>query len=393
MDIKKIVYFGDIGIPNSASAIHVYNRAKLLKNLGIEVHVICMTPKNKEKIENDEIVQYHYLPSIEGKGKIRGIRWNIDLIFANETYSPMIKAIKDLKPDAIILYEVNSIILQNKVKNFCKKNSIKIIIETTEWMEMDKERGISGNLIVWQKDIQKKYTDKKCKNIIAISTFLEEHYKSQKCNVIRIPPLFSKIISEKEIKRVKDIRNSADIRLIFAGSLSNKDYLIEVLEALLVINQKDIKVSFDVIGPSQEEIKRSLKIEELEKYGIYVYGRLEHKEVLKKVQQADFSVLFRQNKRYAKAGVSTKFCEAMVLGVPSICTQVNGTDSFITNGKNGFLIKENTKEAIINILIDILKLNNEQILKMKKNAYEFAEQNFLIDNYLEKINQFLKECK
>ena len=393
MDIKKIVYFGDIGCPNSASAIHVYNRAKLFNKLGIEMHVVCMMPKDERKIISDKIIQYHYLPSIKGKGKIRGIRWNIDLIFANETYSPMIEIIEDLKPDVIILYEGNSIILQNKLRNFCKKNDIKIIVETTEWMEIGKERSISANLIVWQKDIQKKYTDKKCKNIIAISTFLEEHYKSQKCNVIRIPPLFSKIISEKEIKRVKDIRNSADIRLVFAGSLSNKDYLIEVLEALLVINQKDIKVSFDVIGPSQEEIKRSLKIDELEKYGIYVYGRLEHKEVLKKVQQADFSVLFRQNKRYAKAGVSTKFCEAMALGVPSICTQVNGTDSFITNGKNGFLIKENTKEAIINILIDILKLNNEQILKMKKNAYEFAEQNFLIDNYLEKINQFLKECK
>ena len=393
MDIKKIVYFGDIGIPNSASAIHIYNRAKLLRNLGIEVHVVCMIPKNKEKIENDEIIRYHYLPPIKGKGKIRGIRWNIDLIFANETYSPMIKMIEDLKPDAIILYEVNSIILQNKVRNFCKKNNIKIIIETTEWMEIGKERSISANLIVWQKDIQKKYTDKKCKNIIAISTFLEEHYKSQKCNVIRIPPLFSKIILEKDVKRVKDVRNNANVRLIFAGSLSSKDYLVEILEALLEINQEEIKVSFDVIGPSQEEIKRSLKKNELEKYGIYVHGKLEHERVLKMVQQADFSVLFRQNKRYAKAGVSTKFCEAMALGVPSICTQVNGTDRFIINGKNGFLIKENTKEAIINILIDILKLNNEQILKMKKNAYEFAEQNFLIDNYLEKINQFLKECK
>ena len=393
MDIKKIVYFGDIGIPNSASAIHIYNRAKLLRNLGIEVHVVCMIPKNKEKIENDEIIRYHYLPPIKGKGKIRGIRWNIDLIFANETYSPMIKMIEDLKPDAIILYEVNSIILQNKVRNFCKKNNIKIIIETTEWMEIGKERSISANLIVWQKDIQKKYIDKKCKNIIAISTFLEEHYKSQKCNVVRIPPLFSKIISEKDVKRVKDVRNNANVRLIFAGSLSSKDYLIELLRVLLMINKKSIEVSFDVIGPSEEELKRSINEEELEKYGIYAHGRISHEKVLKMVQEADFSVLFRQNKRYAKAGVSTKFCEAMSLGVPSICTQVNGTDRFVVNGKNGFLIKENTEEAIRSILLEILKMKNEQIIEMKKNAYRFAEKNFSINNYLEKMSLFLKECK
>lgn len=393
MDIKKIVYFGDIGIPNSASAIHVYNRAKLLRNLGIEVHVICMTPKNKEKIENDEIVQYHYLPSIKGEGKIRGIRWNIDSIFPIETYPSTIKSIEELKPDAIILYEVNSVVLQGKLRKFCEKNSIKLIVETTEWMEIIKERGILGNLIVWQKDIQKKYTDKKCKNVIAISTFLEEHYKLQKCNVVRIPPLFSKIISEKDVKRVKDVRNNASVRLVFAGSLSNKDYLIELLKVLLIINKKSIEISFDVIGPSEKELKRSINEKELKKYGIYAHGRIAHEKVLKMVQQADFSVLFRQNKRYAKAGVSTKFCEAMSLGVPSICTQVNGTDRFVTNGKNGFLIKENTEEAIKSILLEIIKMKNEEILEVKKNACRFAKENFSIDNYLEKINQFLKECK
>lgn len=46
---EKIIYFGNVGEPNSASAIHVHNRSLILKELGYEIHAICDTPKSKEK--------------------------------------------------------------------------------------------------------------------------------------------------------------------------------------------------------------------------------------------------------------------------------------------------------------------------------------------------------
>ena len=71
MPQKKIVYLGNVGGPNSASAIHVHNRSELLKNLGYEVHAICDTPKNKEKLKSNDIIKYHYMEPIEGKMCIR----------------------------------------------------------------------------------------------------------------------------------------------------------------------------------------------------------------------------------------------------------------------------------------------------------------------------------
>lgn len=390
--IKKMVYFGDIGWENSASAIHINNRAKLFNSLNIEIYAVCMTPKNGKRIENNENLKYCYLPPIKGKGKIRGLRWNLDQLLANETFGQAVKQFDIIKPKVIVLYEVNSLVLQKRIRTYCRKKKIKLIIETTEWMEKEKTRGILENLIVWQKDIQKRYTDRKCKNVIAISSFLAEHYIAQGCNVVCIPPTFPSFIKKDEVQRVKDQRCGADIRLVFAGSLSNKDYLIELIEALLIINKEKIRISFDVIGPSEKEIVCCINEKDLIKYGIFVHGRKSHDDVLKIVKESDFSVLLRQNKRYAKAGVSTKFCEAMKLGVPSICTQVNGTDLFVENMINGILIKDNSVETLISALEDILKIDEAKILEMKMNAYKYADKEFSTKKYIDDMKYFLSKC-
>ena len=42
----------------------------------------------------------------------------------------------------------------------------------------------------------------------------------------------------------------------------------------------------------------------IKKFGIICHGKLSHDETLKIVAKSDFSVLLRENKLYAKAGVS-----------------------------------------------------------------------------------------
>lgn len=386
MNKQKIVYFGDIGVPNSASAIHVCNRAELLTKIDMDVYVIALSSKDGKKIKNNKYVHYEYLPPIKGDGKIRGLKWNVDQMLGNITGPLLLKKLKKLSPDFLILYEVNSVLLQAKLRKYCKKNNIKIIIETTEWMEMEKNRSLAENLLIWQKNIQKKYTDKKCKNIITISGFLDEFYRNQGCNTITIPPVFPRMIDQEEIARKRDERCDAKVRLVFAGSLSNKDYLNEILQALITINKDTIKISFDIIGPSEQEIVKCINQNNLTRYGIFVHGRMNHDDVLKIVIKSDYSVLLRENKRYAQAGVSTKFCEAMKLGVPSICTKVNGTDLFVKHGENGFLIEKNTTKEIGLILEHILSMENSDILLMKINAYQYAEK------YFSALRDFLKKC-
>ena len=69
------------------------------------------------------------------------------------------------------------------------KDGFKIIIESTEWRNPNDYKGFQNYLLI-QKDLQRRYYDFKPGNVITISDYLYSHYLKNKCNVIKLPPLF-----------------------------------------------------------------------------------------------------------------------------------------------------------------------------------------------------------
>lgn len=389
--MKKILYVGQIAIEGSASCTHVQNRARFFTNIGYNVYGLSECPKDKnDKANNTNFIKYIYMKPFPGKGKIRGAGWVADQFLGFHTYNAIIKAVKEILPDIIILYELNSIVVEERIRRYCERHNIRLIIEVTEWMEVENRKEIATRGIVWQKDIQKRYIDKRCGNIIAISEFLCEHYRRQGCNVIKLPPIVYNFAENNQVLRDKNTVNLQQVRLVFAGTTDFKDYLEPLLKAIRKINNNDVKVIFDVIGPSADTIKNMIKCDNPVQYGINCHGRLSHENTLSIVKKADFSVLMRENKRYAKAGVSTKFVEAMSLAVPSICTAVGGTDAFVSDGVDGFLIKDNSVYEILDKLKLIVNMDSSEILQMKLNALNKAKHVFSEDQYFEVTKLFLK---
>ena len=389
--MKKILYVGQIAIEGSASCTHVRNRARFFNNIGYEVYGLSECPKNEyDKVEDTDFLKYVYMKPFHGKGKVRGAGWIADQFLGIHTYNEIIMALKFISPDIIILYELNSIVVEERIRAYCEKHNIRLIIEVTEWMEVENRKEIATRGIVWQKDIQKRYIDKRCGNIIAISEFLYEHYRNQGCNVIRLPPLVYDFADKDQVFRDRDAVKLRQVKLVFAGTTDFKDYLEPMLKAIRKINNNEIKIIFDVVGPSPDAIERMLECSNLTQCGINCYGRLSHENTLSIVRKADFSVLMRENKRYAKAGVSTKFVEAMSLAVPSICTAVGGTDAFVTDGVDGVLIKDNSVHEVLDKLMQIVNMDSSKILQMKLNALNTAKQAFSEGQYHNGAKCFLE---
>lgn len=389
--MKKILYIGQIAIEGSASCTHVRNRARFFNNIGYEVYGLSECPKNEcDKVEDTDFLKYVYMKPFHGKGKVRGAGWIADQFLGIHTYNEIIRALKFISPDIIILYELNSIVVEERIRAYCKKHNIRLIIEVTEWMEVENRKEIATRGIVWQKDIQKRYIDKRCGNIIAISEFLYEHYRNQGCNVIKLPPLVYDFADKDQIFRDRDVVKLHQVKLVFAGTTDFKDYLEPMLKAIRKINNNEIKIIFDVVGPSPDAIERMLECSSPTQYGINCYGRLSHENTLSIVRKADFSVLMRENKRYAKAGVSTKFVEAMSLAVPSICTAVGGTDAFVSDGVDGILIKDNSVHEVLDKLVQIVNMDSSKILQMKLNALNTAKQVFSEGQYYNVAKCFLE---
>lgn len=389
--MKKILYVGQIAIEGSASCTHVRNRARFFNNIGYEVYGLSECPKNEcDKVEDTDFLKYVYMKPFHGKGKVRGAGWIADQFLGIHTYNEIIRALKFISPDIIILYELNSIVVEERIRAYCEKHNIRLIIEVTEWMEVENRKEIATRGIVWQKDIQKRYIDKRCGNIIAISEFLYEHYRNQGCNVIRLPPLVYDFADKDQVFRDRDAVKLRQVKLVFAGTTDFKDYLEPMLKAIRKINNNEIKIIFDVVGPSPDAIESMLECSSPTQYGINCYGRLSHENTLSIVRKADFSVLMRENKRYAKAGVSTKFVEAMSLAVPSICTAVGGTDAFVTDGVDGVLIKDNSVHEVLDKLMQIVNMDSSEILQMKLNALNTAKQVFSEGQYCNVAKCFLE---
>ena len=389
--MKKILYVGQIAIEGSASCTHVRNRARFFNNIGYEVYGLSECPKNEcDKVEDTDFLKYVYMKPFHGKGKVRGAGWIADQFLGIHMYNEIIRALKFISPDIIILYELNSIVVEERIRAYCKKHNIRLIIEVTEWMEVENRKEIATRGIVWQKDIQKRYIDKRCGNIIAISEFLYEHYRNQGCNVIKLPPLVYDFADKDQIFRDRDVVKLHQVKLVFAGTTDFKDYLEPMLKAIRKINNNEIKIIFDVVGPSPDAIESMLECSSPTQYGINCYGRLSHENTLSIVRKADFSVLMRENKRYAKAGVSTKFVEAMSLAVPSICTAVGGTDAFVSDGVDGILIKDNSVHEVLDKLVQIVNMDSSKILQMKLNALNTAKQVFSEGQYYNVAKCFLE---
>lgn len=389
--MKKILYIGQIAIEGSASCTHIRNRARFFNNIGYEVYGLSECPKNEcDKVEDTDFLKYVYMKPFHGKGKVRGAGWIADQFLGIHTYNEIIRALKFISPDIIILYELNSIVVEERIRAYCKKHNIRLIIEATEWMEVENRKEIATRGIVWQKDIQKRYIDKRCGNIIAISEFLYEHYRNQGCNVIKLPPLVYDFADKDQIFRDRDVVKLHQVKLVFAGTTDFKDYLEPMLKAIRKINNNEIKIIFDVVGPSPDAIESMLECSSPTQYGINCYGRLSHENTLSIVRKADFSVLMRENKRYAKAGVSTKFVEAMSLAVPSICTAVGGTDAFVSDGVDGILIKDNSVHEVLDKLVQIVNMDSSKILQMKLNALNTAKQVFSEGQYYNVAKCFLE---
>lgn len=77
----------------------------------------------------------------------------------------------------------------------------------------------------------------------------------------------------------------------------------------------------------------------------------------------------------------------------SICTSVGGTDLFIKDKYNGFLVRDNDLNTLEATLLDIISLSRDQIEEIKNNALTTANELFTPDKYIEQFNAFLNKCK
>ncbi len=403
--MKKVLYIARAGLPVDATGLRIEQIGNLFENSGYRIHYICerhidgsekkngffpipCTSLTKELDSNEVHFQlgdkvYSYLPKMSG-GKINALKGIIELFTARKAFRRIRRMAETEKPNYIVLYN-GTYPLEKKLIFYCRKRKIVLLGDVTEWYEKDKRKNFIERFIVSTTDKRIRKADKNLDGIIAISPYFYNYYNAKGVKTILIPPLIKTIDNNKLEKKEKLIR------FIYAGSPGSKDIILPFIKAIVKVNEYEIRCRMDLVGIDLDYVHKSGCVEASEARGIYAYGRVPHQEAVKIVKEADFGVLIRYNQRYAKAGFSTKFAECMSMGVGMICNKIGGTDTFVTEGKDGFLLNSFDQEEIQALIQHILNLSQEDILKIKMNALKKANINFVLTEYQKQFDSFLNK--
>ena len=386
MTSKRALYIGHIGSEGTAMAIHSRNIAQVLAINGYQVSFVCQcVPKGKQEYSKDDKFDYSYTKQYIKIPKLSAVEWMFEELSGIKLFKLFKKRMRQIKPDLVIFYGYSA---EKKIVNYCKKNNVEIIVDRTDWFEASDREGLFGLIFtkyVADKSIEK--YDYEANGVISISKYFYDFYKAGGQNTIWLPPIFEVAHHDKFKKR-----SSEAIRLVYAGSLGGtKDIIDPVVECVFSkFNKEKIRFALNLVGITEEQLNVRFGKHDWKMVGINAYGRVPHDAAERIVSESDFSFLLRQNKRYAKAGFSTKFAESMSNGVPVICTKVSGADVLIDNMKNGILIENNEVSTIEATLNKLLNLTDDEIADMKNAAYDSALKYFDYHAYIEPLRLFIE---
>lgn len=101
------------------------------------------------------------------------------------------------------------------------------------------------------------------------------------------------------------------------------------------------------------------------------------------LSKADLFVLPSLSEGFGIAAV-----EAMLLGIPSLCSNVGGLPEIIDNGKTGWLFNPESETELTDLLNSIMSMPKDELSKIGQQGCDKVADTFTIEKYVQRLEQF-----
>ena len=374
--------------PNlDAGAVRIHMFAKILQEAGYETFVISMgkSTHNRMILENDGINHISY----RGDSSNTIAKAMYYLEYPIRLYKYLMKAMVDL----IIHTQIDESSLRI-IQEYGKRKKIPVLYDGVEWysesqfLNGKKARGYKQNNRYNVELIQKPEA------VIAISSYLRDHFMMRNIQTVQIPVIMDVASSYIEKSPVGD-----QVKILYAGSPGKKDYLVNVLDGLALLNEEERKkIQLTIAGCTKEQlvdicgVNRSV-LESVNK-SLRILGRISREQVLEEYKNADFSVLIRPVKeRYAQAGFPTKFVESMCCSTPVICNITSDLGMYARDEINSIIVNDISSDEIAKALRRVISFSYEEKSAMRINARKTATECFDYKIYADDFMTFVNQLK
>ncbi len=382
--MKRVLLVTTDRYPNGdAGAVRTHTFAKMLQSLNFETTVVGMGDTTHFEFKEEDGVSYISF-RFSASGIVSRIKGR--LLFHKNLKHILFK--KDTFWDAIIVSSVPVKTL-NFLKNYAKKHRVPLLNDCVEWYSPEQfSIGRLHPTYIANDRWNRKHIDKSVR-VISISSYLEKYFYSKGFITTRIPV----VMDMSDISYDKNI-DPQKIVFAYAGSPGKKDYLHVVLKGFASA-QSAAMYELRLIGITKDQLITQCGVdpESIEKLGdrLYCMGRIPRLQVLMELKKADFTILMRsQVQRYAKAGFPTKFVESLATATPVIANSTSDLKMYLKHGENGYIVKDETSEALAQVLSQAMTLSYKERSEMQKAARETAEKYFDYHLYLNNIESLIE---
>ena len=368
-----------------AGAIRQHATAKLLESAGYSVIVFGYGKSTKGKVKIYDGIEYiSFRPASSNKF--------VRALYRITAPSRMMSFLRRMCGDAdlILVADVFSSTIK-KVNKYAKYKGTLLIHDSVEWFSAEQFSGGERARAFKERDKINRSLVRGNWRVMAISSYLEEHFKKQCDRVVRIPVVMDMSAIEYNGQAAK----GGKIKFAYVGSPGKKDYLENMLEAFdLLEEEQRSRAEFHIVGVTMAQlvsicgVSRSL----LDRLGNFViaHGRVPHSDAIRFVREADYTLLVRDSDlRYSKAGFPTKIVESLASGTPPICNISSDLGLYLVDGKNAFIAEDHSPLNLKCALEKAIETSYDQRNEMRGAARKTAEVQFDHREYKSEFSKLL----
>lgn len=355
-----------------AGSIRQHIMAKMLTELGYDVLIHCMgeTTNNQVRV-NDGI---SYISYRSGKSSII-VRVLDRVMFVK-------RVLKRIRQSEVKLYAMLVIDTSPRgfhyIKKYANEKSIKLVHDSVEWYSPEEFPNGKWNYSY----LLKNYTNTKAIdgdwNVIAISRFLEKHFKKTANKVTYIPVIMNMAEKNSHIEYKKTKKK----RFVYAGAPGKKDYLALMISAFANIDREYLeKIEVHIFGVNEQQLIEVCGVDkyELQKLenAVFIHGRVPHEEAVEWVGSSDYTLLLRDSElRYAKAGFPTKIVESLKYGTPPICNLSSDLGDYLIDCENSIIIPSLDLSDIKKSITRAIDVPDDSYKEMRVRARKTGVESF-----------------
>lgn len=279
--------------------------------------------------------------------------------------------------------------MYRKLQKTFRDHKVRYYVEQCEWMDVSTYRFsyFDPRFLMAELCCRKGYYHPD--GIVSISRLLDNHYRDLGVRSIRIPT----ILDVANTKYETFCKSDDKIHIVFAGSLGGtKELMKPIIEALAEHGEFQSQIVFDVYGPNEKQVLTNIDGNSvlLNKAGhsVAIHGRIPQDQIPDVYSHSDYLIFVRPQRRSSDAGFPTKFAESMAVGTPVITNNTGDVGLYLKDGENGFMLLDNTTEAVCECFEKIIRIDKEKYNQMRNSARKTAEDSFDYRVYIDEVTNF-----